>query len=145
MLSPLAGKVIGEKLGWLYGNIIVEVVLAVFTLGIGTAIKGGLKAVEWLGKFANWFRKFGKVGRGLARVADFFGKGLRWLTKTIEKFAAKMMELGDKLLAKFKQIFKNIEKKIDDIVAKMSGKADDVPTQTDELVDDVPGTHPKVD
>jgi hypothetical protein len=134
----------------------VEVVLAVF--GIGTAItapshsgKGGLpavrgrgKAAEWLGKFANWFQKFGKLGRGIARVADFFGKGLRWLVQTVEKFATKLMELGDKLMAKFKQIFANLEKKIDDIVARMKGKVDDVNPhgQTDDVLehaDDVPG------
>ncbi len=148
MLSGAASATIGEKLGWLYGNIIVEVVLAVFTIGIGTAIKGGLTAMKWVMEFFQWFSKFGKFGRALLRVAEFFAKGFKWLIEAVQKFAKKLMEIGQAAVAKFEKIFENLQKKIDDIVAKLRGKADDVSGQTDEMLehaDDVPGVKPKLD
>jgi hypothetical protein len=76
MLSGMASAEIGKLLGNLTGQLIVEIVLAVFTVGAGTAIKAGLRVVAWLGEFAGWLSKFGKTAKALARVAEFFSKGL---------------------------------------------------------------------
>ena len=132
MLSGKASKVIGEKLGWLYGNIIVEVVLAVVTVGIGTAIKQGLNAVKWVTKFFGWFRKLGKAGRAFTHIIEFLGKGFKWLVKTFKKFAKKFVELGQKVLKKFDKLFSGIEKRIDDLMKKLRGKADDVGEHLDD-------------
>jgi hypothetical protein len=138
MLSGMASAEIGKLLGNLTGQLIVEIVLAVFTVGAGTAIKAGLRVVAWLGEFAGWLSKFGKTAKALARVAEFFSKGLKWLVHAFETIAAKWDKLSDAFAAKFKAIFAKFGERIEAIIAKLMGKADDVPGEkTDEVADAV--------
>jgi hypothetical protein len=129
MLSGAASAKIGEQLGKLYGMIIFEVVLAVLTVGIGTAIKTGLTAVKWVMRF---FARFGKGSKLLSHVFEFLGKGFRWLVKVVRKLAKKFVDLGRSVLAKFDNLFATIEKRIDDLMAKLRGKADEVGEHMDD-------------
>ena len=143
MMSDAASAVIGEQLGKLVGNLIVEIVLAVFTFGAGTAVKAGLRVVAWMGEFAGWLAKFGKAGRALAKVIQFLSKGMKWLVEAFEKIAAKWEQINEKVMAKFKEIFAKFGDRINEIIAKLMGKADDVPGGNAHVPDgpDVGGHH----
>ena len=122
MLRDDAYATIGYAVGRLTGYLLVEILLAVFTVGIGTAIKWGLKGVKVAVRIAKMLGSVGRAGGFFSRIIRFFSKGAKWLMKAITKFAEKVASIAKGLLRRFKTIFENLSRKIDDIVARLRGR-----------------------
>jgi hypothetical protein len=122
ILSDDAYAVIGDSIGRVIGYLIVEILLLVFTVGIGTAIKWGLKGVKVAVRFAKIFRNIGRRGGMLSSVIRLFGRGIRWLIRAIVKAAEKLAKFAKAVMQRFRRIFQNLQRKIDDILAKLTGQ-----------------------
>lgn len=121
MLRDDAYATIGMALGRVTGYLLVEILLAVFTGGIGTAIKWGLKGVKVVVRIVRMLGSVGRAGGLISRVIRFFSNGVKWLIRAIVKFAEKIAKVAKNLFERFKTIFSNLSRRIDDIVARLTG------------------------
>lgn len=131
MMRDDAYATIGMALGRATGYILVEVLLAIFTAGIGTAIKWGLKGVKVAVRFARLLGSVGRAGGFFSRVIGFFNRGVKWLIRAIIKFAEKVASVARGILQRFKTIFQNLSRRIDDIVARLTGRRPRTPDAPD--------------
>lgn len=80
---------LGESLGTLTGNILVEVLLAVFTAGVGNAVAG-------VGRVANLLRRVQRnFQRVLRLVADLMRPVLNFIDRIIDLFRGAMSRVGE--------------------------------------------------
>jgi hypothetical protein len=121
MLRDDAYATIGMALGRVTGYLLVEILLAVFTGGIGTAIKWGLKGVKVVVRIVRMLGSVGRAGGFISKIIRFFSKGVKWLMRAIVKFAEKIAKVAKNLFDRFKTIFSNLSRRIDDIVARLTG------------------------
>ncbi|MEM9896598.1 MAG: hypothetical protein AAF789_09545 [Bacteroidota bacterium] len=122
VLRDDAYAIIGENLGIVIGYLTVEILLLIFTAGIGTAIKWGLKGVKVAVRIAKIFRNVGRTGGMLSRVARLFSRGIRWLIRAVVKAAEKLAKFAKAVMQRFRRIFQNLQRKIDDIIARITGR-----------------------
>lgn len=86
---------VGEKVGYAVGFAIIQVIILVFTEGIGNAIEEGAAA---LGKFAS---SLGKLGKAVGTAAEFLGKvgkAIGWVEALIGKVMGAALKPLEKVL-----------------------------------------------
>jgi hypothetical protein len=98
-VKQLVGNVpwakVGEKVGYAIGFALIQVIILVFTEGIGNAIEEGAAA---LGRFAS---SLGKLGKAVGTAAEFLGKvgkAISWIENLISKVIGAALKPLEKLL-----------------------------------------------
>ena len=98
-VKQLVGNVpwakLGEKVGYAIGFALIQVIILVFTEGIGNAIEEGAAA---LGRFAS---SLGKLGKAVGTTAEFLGKvgkAITWVENLIAKVTGAALKPLEKLL-----------------------------------------------
>jgi len=117
----------GLKIGYAVGFVAVQVLLLVFTSGIGNGV---LKVAGLLGDVANWLGKLGRIGKAagavvseVAELAASVGKAIEFLEKGAAKAieaAAKRLPILEKLLGPVGELFEKLQK----FLQKLFGVAD---------------------
>jgi hypothetical protein len=137
-LSPFEA---GRKIGWLVGYLIPEVILAIFSFGIGTAVKAGVQAFaramdlifRILGKTLKLVINAIKIVVGaLDKVIDF----VKSIAQFFKRAGKKMSGFFDKLeefFQKFKEYLKRKEKSPDVDTPDTNTPETDLPNDKDKL------------
>lgn len=120
--EALHGKVIetpwakiGNKLGYAVGFVAVNVVLFVFTDGIGNGI---VKLSGELGKVGGWIGKvFGRLGAGVSKAAELMGS----IGKGIEAVETLIGSLFGKLLKPLESVLEPVMKPLATFLEKLKG------------------------
>lgn len=90
---------LGRKVGWLIGYLIPEILLAVFSAGIGTAIKVGAQAIARVAKII--FQILGKVVRVTVEAMKIAIVAIDDVIKSIKAIAGLFIKKGNKQVSKF--------------------------------------------
>lgn len=124
---------VGSKVGYAVGFVVIQVLLLVFTSGVGNGIS---KAASALGEIGNALSKLGSgvakaAGAAAARVAELvnaLGKGITWIengiVKVLEKLMKKLPSIG-KVLKPIGDVMEKLKKFLQKLlgVAEKEGAA----------------------
>lgn len=85
-LGDQAEGVLGEKVGWLIGNIGLQVVVTILSAGAWAEASVAMKAIIVLCKMINWpFEVLGLAAKGLVKLAGLLTRAVSGLVKTLGK------------------------------------------------------------
>jgi Domain of unknown function (DUF4157) len=128
-LMKQAGKPLpelGETAGEIEGTVLINIVLVVFTDGIGNAIS---QVATKLGEFASFLGKFGKAAAMAGKIVAELGELLGTVGGWISKAEAAMAKVAETVLKPIKPVLEklgNVFKGLDAFLRKLLGISEEV-------------------
>src|SRR5262249_45810914 len=134
-MGDTAEDVIGDKVGWLAGTIVFQLVLDFFTAGTWT---GAMAIIKGIAEFINWpmkvfgkaFKLLGKLGRYLLDGAKSLGSvikdaaagALKMVGEAIGRLGEKLWSFVERMIGRFGKYFEKEAGAIEEGTEKLLGK-----------------------